>query len=126
MDVPTAATVAHAISECSNQGFCDRATGQCVCYSGFEGDACQRCAYFAAIPLPRACWQPNFVFFAYCDAASCPNACSGHGKCVSVKQMAGEQNAMPVGPTAIYGGFEVRRRLAYLATRYGLHAVRRA
>ncbi len=40
------------------------------------------------------------------DAAACPGspACSGHGKCVSIRQMAEEPNAEPVGPPASYGG----------------------
>jgi len=29
------------VSECANRGGCDRETGLCNCYSGFEGDACQ-------------------------------------------------------------------------------------
>jgi hypothetical protein len=30
--------------------------------------------------------------------------CSGHGKCVTLRQMAEEQNAEPVGPARVYGG----------------------
>ena len=41
-DVPTAADTAHATAECSNAGICNRNTGQCECFAGFEGDACQR------------------------------------------------------------------------------------
>jgi len=53
---------AHYYMECSNKGSCDRASGTCSCYDGYEGVACQR--------------------------ASCPNACSGHGVCMSKKQLA--------------------------------------
>ena len=42
-------------SECSDQGVCDRSTGICSCFAGYEGSACQR--------------------------TSCPNDCSGHGTC---------------------------------------------
>lgn len=28
--------------ECSNRGYCDRETGECECYDGFDGNACQR------------------------------------------------------------------------------------
>lgn len=76
-DVPTAATTAHATAECSNAGICNRNTGKCECFDGFEGDACQR--------------------------MSCPNDCSGHGKCVSLSVMASEANAFPTGISTSYG-----------------------
>jgi len=47
---------AHFYSECSGKGSCDRSTGECECYDGYEGEGCTRTA--------------------------CPNACSGHGVCV--------------------------------------------
>lgn len=76
-DVPTAADTAHATAECSNAGICNRNTGQCECFAGFEGDACQR--------------------------MSCPNDCSGHGKCVSLSVMASETNGFPFGVDTSYG-----------------------
>lgn len=56
---------AHYYMECSNKGKCDRGSGQCVCYEGYDGVACQR--------------------------ASCPgypSSCSGHGVCKTIKQLA--------------------------------------
>ena len=80
VDVPTGPLTAHAIAECSNAGLCDRSTGRCRCFVGYEGEACQRSA--------------------------CPGspACSNQGKCMSLKNMASDPNAEPVGPPGSYGG----------------------
>lgn len=51
--------------ECANKGVCDRTTGECTCYDGYDGVACQR----------ASC--PGF-----------PDSCSGHGVCKSKKQLA--------------------------------------
>ena len=48
--------------ECSGQGVCERKTGQCACKPGFWGEGCRRSA--------------------------CPNSCSGHGTCQSIKAFA--------------------------------------
>lgn len=53
---------AHNYAECSNKGVCDRKTGQCKCYDGYEGKACRR--------------------------SSCPNDCSGHGTCEFIEELA--------------------------------------
>lgn len=77
-DLPSATDKAHAVMECSNRGRCDRSTGLCSCMKGFEGSACQR--------------------------MSCPNDCSGHGQCFSMKQLARLSNALPLGPNTYYEG----------------------
>ena len=53
---------AHYYMECSNKGLCDRKTGECECFDGYDGNACQR--------------------------ASCPNSCSGHGTCETISDLA--------------------------------------
>lgn len=32
----------HPVTECSNKGICDRKSGTCECFEGYEGVACQR------------------------------------------------------------------------------------
>jgi len=61
-DLGIAMNSAHYYMECSNKGTCDRSSGECTCFEGFEGAACQR--------------------------AACPNSCSGHGVCKSIESLA--------------------------------------
>ncbi len=53
---------AHFMVECSGKGSCDRDLGVCQCYDGYTGGACQR--------------------------TTCPNDCSGHGVCRTVREIA--------------------------------------
>jgi len=57
---------AHYYRECSNKGICDRSKGECECFDGYDGNACQR--------------------------ASCPTSgdgvCSGHGTCQTIQELA--------------------------------------
>jgi len=57
-DKAYAADAAHQEAECSNAGICNRQTGNCECFPGFTGNACQR--------------------------SSCPADCSGHGICSTI------------------------------------------
>lgn len=61
-DFPTATDTAHAITECSNRGICDRASGVCACMQGFTGAAC--------------------------DRLTCQSSCSNQGKCYSMRDFA--------------------------------------
>lgn len=55
---------AHPVTECSGRGTCDRSSGFCECSAGFGGAACERTV--------------------------CPEDCSGHGVCLSLKRIAGD------------------------------------
>jgi len=57
---------AHYYRECSNKGICDRATGNCQCFDGYGGSACQR---------------------ATCPTSSA-GTCSGHGTCETISTIA--------------------------------------
>jgi len=61
-DVALTATKAHRPVECSNAGLCNRQTGECECFPPWTGAACNR--------------------------MRCPNDCSGHGQCLSIRQIA--------------------------------------
>lgn len=50
----------HFYSECSSRGICDRESGICQCFTGYEGGACNRTV--------------------------CANDCSGHGSCESLRE----------------------------------------
>jgi len=62
-DEATADNTAHALTECSNMGECDRATGVCDCRDNFEGEACDRFT---------------------CPRDSAGYECSRHGRCINM------------------------------------------
>lgn len=60
----------HEYRECSNKGYCNRNTGMCDCFPGYEGSACQRTSCPSLNDLP----------------------CNGHGKCQTAKEIANKDN----------------------------------
>ena len=84
-DFPSANHVGHQTEiECSNMGHCDKRTGLCACRDGFYGGACQysRC--------PRS--MSNTV----------TAECSGHGRCMTLREAASEQNYVTLHETYAY------------------------
>ena len=80
-DVPTKTNAGHAFAECSDAGVCNRDNGQCECFDGFDGFSC--------------------------DRTKCESECSGHGRCVSMREAANMANAVPlVCYVSNYGGSE--------------------
>ena len=42
VDKPFALESAHQLAICSNAGSCDYSSGNCICFDGFTGIACER------------------------------------------------------------------------------------
>jgi hypothetical protein len=60
--VETTQDEGHFYMECSNQGMCDRGSGECECFDGYSG--------------------------IDCGSTNCPDDCSGNGRCMSIAEMA--------------------------------------
>mmetsp|Transcript_42025 Transcript_42025/g.83566 ORF Transcript_42025/g.83566 Transcript_42025/m.83566 type:complete len:211 (-) Transcript_42025:58-690(-) len=62
----------HRLMECSNNGVCNRKTGQCKCSPGFFGAACQKM---------KCGGNP---------------VCSGRGRCLPMKRLSRDSQALPL------------------------------
>jgi len=76
-DKTTAIDTAHADSECSGAGLCDTSRGECRCFEGFTGHACQR--------------------------SKCHNNCNNRGQCVSMADMS-LYHGKDYDPTSVSSG----------------------
>jgi hypothetical protein len=62
----------HPWAECSNKGLCDRSSGECQCFTGYEGAACQRTV--------------------------CPDNCNDQGTCWPEKHLASKAGRVYEAP----------------------------
>lgn len=69
--IPEQPPTAHWYAECSGVGNCNRETGECECYSGYTGAACQRTA---------------------CPTTVEGEVCSNHGVCVTSERRLAESH----------------------------------
>jgi hypothetical protein len=60
--VETTQDEGHFYMECSNQGLCDRGSGECECFDGYSG--------------------------VDCGVTTCPDDCSGNGRCMTIAEFA--------------------------------------
>lgn len=65
--------------ECSNMGTCDIFSGKCTCRPGYEGRACER----SECLLQNNMW---LIFIVESCPSSTNSACSGHGKCMTMRE----------------------------------------
>jgi hypothetical protein len=51
----------HPWAECSNKGICDRSSGECQCFTGYEGAACQRTVCPDNCNDQGTCWPEKLL-----------------------------------------------------------------
>jgi hypothetical protein len=51
----------HPVVECSNKGLCDRTTGTCKCFVGYDGVACQRAICPEQCNYRGTCWPERLL-----------------------------------------------------------------
>eukprot|EP01031_Cornospumella_fuschlensis_P038933 gene38933-47361_t len=103
--------------KCSNDGTkcnCDIGWGSSSDISLFKAPDCSArvCPYgdawadvadsSGAAHAPAECSNAGYTGSA-CQRAKCPNDCSGHGRCKSMRRMAETDEAQVVGPNVVYG-----------------------
>jgi EGF-like domain len=81
-DAPAIDGSHHYYAECANKGSCNRETGECECYEGYEGKACAR--------------------------MTCPDDCSGHGRCRIADQLGYGVNAGSYGQIGTTNGNDAK------------------
>ena len=92
-DEPGLIDTAHAPAVCSNAGICDYSTGTCQCRPGFEGSACEL----------MSCPRDDLTGFT----------CSGHGECLTMRQLALRNMSNDNGVLIEYGSAQANASMAW-------------
>lgn len=88
VDTPNKQGLFHKYTECASRGICNRQSGECECFDGYEGKGCSR--------------------------STCPNDCSGHGTCILSSSIYGIWDYGKVYECqcdATYGDYDCSKRL---------------
>ena len=100
---------AHAYSECSNKGLCDRKTGECECLPGYNGAACQRASCPNKGGHKKTTGEAGNINAVFINQRTTVNGvgsvfkgtsvanvqvdeCSGHGTCKTIEHLADDDN----------------------------------
>jgi hypothetical protein len=98
----------HPWAECSNKGTCDRASGECQCFTGYEGAACQRTVCPDNCNDQGTCWPEKHLASKAGRVYSAPWDAMKHVGCLcdaGYRGPACDQQECPSGadPLAGYG-----------------------
>lgn len=77
---------AHKLAECSNRGVCNRQTGECQCFKGFTGSACENSIIIIIVTFILIIYVDECPPLSYDDTTLRSTVCSGHGKCMTLRE----------------------------------------
>ena len=90
----------HPWAECSNRGTCDRSTGECQCFPGYEGVSCQRTVCPDNCNDRGTCWPEKHLAFKADRTYAKPWDAMKHVGCVCDKGYRGPACDLQECPSA--------------------------